>query len=264
MNVRARSRLQLPDSVLVFVVPAVDGLLDDHRTVHRTVPADTARHLGGGGLFGGVLPILDTELSAARSLIFWPFFVIGKLYGKQILNWAGSLRIWQKLFFTAAALGTVGYFYRDEVDYDWFYGSLNFAHFGVSIPEGVGLRLIIDIGSVLMTLMLLMWVGDRDNLIAKIGRHSLAVYIIHGFVVRGLQPLLDDSRDTLSSPVVLAICLLLALLTTYLLSLAPFERALRWYGSTVTALLLMPFAQLRSKPGKHSAKVASSPLPSST
>lgn len=209
------------------------------------------------GLFGGILPILDTELSASRSMIFWPFFVVGKLYGKQILNWAGNLRTWQKLFFTAAALGSVGYFYLDQVDYHWFYGSLNFAHFNVSVPEGVGLRLIINIGSVLMTLMLLMWVGEKDNIIAKIGRHSLAIYVIHGFVVRGLQPVLDDSQDALSTPIVLAICLALALLTTFLLSWSPIERALRWYSSTVTKLLLMPFAQLGSQPGKHSDKASS-------
>lgn len=206
------------------------------------------------GLFGGILPLLDTELSASRSMIFWPFFVIGKLYGKQILNWAGSLRIWQKLFFTAAALGTIGYFYLDEVDHHWLYGSLNFAHFGVSIPEGVGLRLIVNIGSVLMTLMLLMWVGEKDNLIAKIGRHSLAVYVIHGFVVRGLEPLLDDIDEVLGSPLIFVICLALALLATYVLSWAPFERGLRWYSSTVTRLLLAPFAPLRSKFAGHAEK----------
>ncbi|GAA1850797.1 acyltransferase family protein [Brevibacterium marinum] len=209
------------------------------------------------GLFGGILPLLDTELSASRSMIFWPFFVVGKLYGKQILNWAGGLRIWQKLFFTAAALGTIGYFYLDEVDHHWLYGSLNFAHFGVSIPEGVGLRLIVDIGALLMTLMLLMWVGEKDNLIAKIGRHSLAIYVIHGFVVRGFQPLLDDSLDVYSAPIVLSICLLLALLTTYVLSWSPFERSLRWYSSTVTNLLLKPFAPLRTKAGGHSEKTSS-------
>ena len=108
-----------------------------------------------------------------------------------------------------------------------------------------------------MTLMLLMWVGDKDNLIAKIGRHSLAVYVIHGFVVRGLQPLLDDVDETLSSPVIFLICLALALLTTYVLSWAPFERALRWYSSNVTKILLMPFAALRAKPGRHSDKISS-------
>ena len=57
---------------------------------------------------------------------------------------------WQKLFFTAAAFGSVGYFYLDEIYYrSGLYGSLNFAHFDVSIPEGIGIRLIVDIGALL-------------------------------------------------------------------------------------------------------------------
>ncbi|MGO3024591.1 MAG: acyltransferase family protein [Brevibacterium sp.] len=197
------------------------------------------------GLFGGLLPILDTELSAARTMAFWPFFVIGKLYGKQIIGWAGSLAIWQKLGLSVAALAAVGYFYLDQVDHNWLYGSLNFAHFGVSVPEGVGLRLIVDLGAVLLTLALLTWLSNTKDTIATIGKHSLAVYILHGFVVRGLQPVLDDSRTVLHDAVVLLICVALAVVWTGVLSWGPFERALRWWSSTVTGLLLKPFPFLR-------------------
>lgn len=203
------------------------------------------------GLFGGILPILDTELSAARTMAFWPFFVVGKLYGKQILDWAGNLAIWQKLGLSLAALGTIGVFYANRVDNDWLYGSLNFAHFDVSVPEGVGYRLILDIGAALMLVALLSWLGDKNDFIATIGKHSLSVYVLHGFVVRGLQPVLDDSRDVLISPIVFAICLGLALLATYLLSWEPLDRALRWYATTASDLLLKPFAPLRSQPGRH-------------
>ncbi|TGD10633.1 acyltransferase family protein [Brevibacterium sp. S111] len=199
------------------------------------------------GLFGGMLPILDTELSAARTMAFWPFFVIGKLYGKQIIEWAGGLAIWQKIGFSAAALATIGYFYFDQIDYKWFYGSLNFAHFHVSVPEGVGLRLIMDIGAVLMTLALLSWLSNTKDTIAMIGKHSLAVYVLHGFVVRGLQPVLDGSRDVLHDAFVLLICLALAVVWTGVLAWTPFERALRWYASTATALILAPFPFLRPK-----------------
>ena len=197
------------------------------------------------GLFGGLLPILDTELSAARTMAFWPFFVIGKLYGKQIIGWAGSLAIWQKLGLSVAALAAVGYFYLDQVDHNWLYGSLNFAHFGVSVPEGVGLRLIVDLGAVLLTLALLTWLSNTNDTLATIGKHSLAVYILHGFVVRGLQPVLDDSRTVLHDAVVLLICVALAVVWTGVLSWGPFERALRWWSSTVTGLLLKPFPFLR-------------------
>ncbi|WP_166973123.1 acyltransferase family protein [Brevibacterium atlanticum] len=200
------------------------------------------------GLFGGILPILDTELSAARTMAFWPFFVIGKLYGKQIIGWAGSLAIWQKLGLSFAALATIGYFYFDDVDYHWLYGSLNFAHFDVGVPEGVGLRLIMDIAAMLMGLALLSWLSNTKDTFARIGRNSLAVYVLHGFVVRGLQPVLDDSRNVLHDAIVLLICVALAVVWTGLLSWSPFERALRWWSSTITGLLLKPFPFLRREP----------------
>ncbi|PCC52107.1 hypothetical protein CIK59_18355 [Brevibacterium aurantiacum] len=34
------------------------------------------------GAIGGIIPILDYEFTVARTLTFFPFFVIGKLYGK--------------------------------------------------------------------------------------------------------------------------------------------------------------------------------------
>src|SRR5699024_2485254 len=127
------------------------------------------------------------------------------------------------------------------------YGSLNFAHFHVSIPEGVGLRLIMDIAAVLMTLALLSWLTDRNGLIATIGKHSLATYVLHGFVVRGLQPVLDGSRDVLPDAIVFLICLALAVVWTGVLSWTQFQRALRWYASTASGLILKPFSALWSR-----------------
>src|SRR5699024_302273 len=127
--------------------------------------------------------------------------------------------------------------------------SLNFAHFHVSIPEGVGLRLIMDIAAVLMTLALLSWLTDRNGLIAKIGKHSLAIYVLHGFVVRGLQPVLDGSRDVLPDAIVFLICLALAVAWTGVLSWTPFELALRWYASTASRLIRKPCAAPWSRIG---------------
>ena len=109
----------------------------------------------------------------------------------------------------------------------------------------MGLRLIVDIGAVLLTLALLSWLGNTKDTLAKIGKNSLAVYILHGFVVRGLQPVLDDSRNVLHDAVVLLICVALAVAWTGLLAWSPFERALRWWSSTVTGFLLKPFPFLR-------------------
>src|SRR5699024_1918144 len=138
-------------------------------------------------------------------------------------------------------------FYVDQVDHHWLYGSLNFAHFHVSIPEGVGLRLIMDIAAVLMTLALLSWLTDRNGLIAKIAKHSLSIYLLHGFVVRGLQPVLDGRRYVLPVAIVLLGGLAPPVGWTGVLSWAPFVRALRWDASSASGLILGPCSDLCSR-----------------
>lgn len=201
------------------------------------------------GTFGALLPAFDNELSAVRTLVFWPFFVIGKLYGQQLLDWAGRLTVWRRIGLTVAAVAVTGYFYLIRLDNDWFYGNHKFVHFDVSLPEGVGIRLVLDVGAALMTLALLSWVGNRESLLATVGRHSLSVYVLHGFVVRALEPVLAGSLEVYGPLVILGICVVLAALVTWLLAWGPFDRALRWYASTVTDLLLRPFAPLRRTTG---------------
>ncbi|WP_363316448.1 acyltransferase family protein [Corynebacterium sp.] len=198
------------------------------------------------GLVGAAVPAVDSELSVVRTLVFWPFFVVGKLYGARMLQWAGSLDVGRRVALTVAAVTMVGFFYVDELNNDWFYGNDRFVHFGVGVVDGAAIRLVLDVAAMLMTLALLAWVGERNSLLATVGRNSLSVYVVHGFVVRALQPTLGGSVSDQGQLVVLGICLVLALVATWLLAWGPLDRALRWYASTVAGLLLAPFRYLAS------------------
>lgn len=206
------------------------------------------------GLSGGALPLIDYELSAVRTLVFWPFFVIGRLYGHAIVDWAGNLRLWQKLGLSATALAVVTMFYLRDVSASWFYGGARFESLDVGIAEGIGTRLILSAAAMLMTLALLSWMTNRSGIVATIGARSLAVYIGHGFVVRALQPILDDSRDHLGAVMIVVVCLALSVVTTLLLSWEPIDRAIRTYARAMTQILLRPFPVLRSEPGRHSVR----------
>lgn len=201
------------------------------------------------GLVGAAVPTVDSELSVVRTLVFWPFFVVGKLYGARMLRWAGGLDVGRRISLAVAAVTVTGILYLDELDNDWFYGKERFAHVDVGVPEGVGIRLVLDVAALLMTLALLAWVGDRNSPLATIGRHSLSVYVLHGFVVRALQPVLDGSIAAYGSLTVLGICVVLSVVSTWLLAWEPLDRALRRYASTVADLLLSPFRSVRPAAG---------------
>lgn len=214
------------------------------------------------GLFGGIVPVLDYELSFARTLAFWPFFVIGKLYGKRIMAFTADLTVPRRLGLTVLALCSVALFYHEGFSKLWFYGSRGFDYLGVDVPTGVGMRLIVAIGAGLMTLALLSWIRDTPGVLAVIGQRSLAVYLLHGFVVRGLNPVLDGSLDHVPAPVMFLVCTGIAAATTMLFSWRPFDAGLRWYSTTLTRLLLAPFRALASSVrGRREAAPEAAPGP---
>lgn len=196
-------------------------------------------------LLGGLIPVYDYELAVARTLSFWPFFVIGKVYGPRILAWAGARTPSARLSLTAAAAVPITVFYALDVDKLWFYGVRGFAWLDVGVGEGMAMRAVIGLSAALTTLALLTWISDRPGYLAVVGRRSLAIYLMHGFMVRLLNLVLHDSLDTYPSAVMVVVCLGLAAGMTALFSLAPFDRGIRRYSETVSEALLRPFVRLR-------------------
>jgi fucose 4-O-acetylase-like acetyltransferase len=210
------------------------------------------------GLFGGVIPLLDDELAAARTLAFWPFFVVGKLYGARILAWAGKHRPATMVGLVIAAAGPVLAFYLSDVGSRWFYGSRSFDWFGSTLLEGSAMRLAIDLSAALSTVALVSCLPSKDGYLATVGRHSLAVYLLHGFVVKLLEVPLSRSLEHVSPVAMLLACLALAAVTTWLFALTPFNAAIRVYGTTLSRLIAAPFARLGARgpsqgPGEGSA-----------
>ncbi|MCP3426878.1 acyltransferase family protein [Rothia sp. AR01] len=207
-----------------------------------------------GGLLGGIVPLIGDDLAAARTLAFWPFFVVGKLYGARILAWAGSLRPAATLGLVAAAAAPVLAFYVQDVSNLWFYGSKSFDWLGVAAVQGSTMRLAVDASAALSTVALLACIPRRDGYLATVGRHSLAVYLLHGFMVKLLSVPLAEGLDR-TSPLLMALaCVALAAAITWLLALTPFNSAIRAYGNAVTALVTTPFTGRRpgaSSPGRR-------------
>lgn len=195
-------------------------------------------------LFGGIIPTYDYELSLSRTLVFWPFFVVGKLYGSRILAWAGDRTNPQRAGLALAAAVPMLLFYLNDTDKIWFYGVRNFEWHEVPVPEGAAARVIVGLSAALSTVAFCSFVSNKPGYLGTVGRHSLAVYLLHGFVIRALNPPLGQSLEYVPSWVMLLSCILLAGLITWLFALKPFNAGLRAYGEGVTQVILFPLYRI--------------------
>lgn len=191
------------------------------------------------GIFGGMLPALDYELSIGRAMTFFPFFVIGNLYGVRLLNWAADLKVLMKLALTLTIALPIVAFYLHDIDHKWFYGARGFAFMEVPIPYGVGIRVCVAASALLIILALFAWSELLPKFLIALGQRSLAIYILHGLAVKALEAPLEATIDMTSGSVAIALCGVAAAATTILLSWSVLNRAIRWYSSNVAKLAML-------------------------
>ncbi|HIW90595.1 MAG TPA: acyltransferase family protein [Candidatus Corynebacterium avicola] len=209
------------------------------------------------GVFGGVLSEVDYALSIGRAMTFFPFFVIGKLYGMRMLRWAGGLSIPKKLGLSVLSVLPIVAFFVNEMHHRWLYGAQGFEFFDVSVPLGAAIRVCL-LGSALMTtIALLSWSQHLPGFLIVVGQRSLAIYLLHGLVVWGVDDPLNNFRDAFGEvPAVLA-CIVASAVLTAVLSWGRFDWAIRTYSTIlsgwIATALRAPFPERGLRPKSDGA-----------
>lgn len=133
------------------------------------------------GLFAGYIPGLGAEFSLARTVVFFPFFLLGytlKLEHLQIFK----THIW-KISGALIALGLFAViFYMPEFSSGWLLGSHPYVNLETPFSGG-GTRLLTYVVSAVMVLSFMAFVPERQLIITALGKRTLYVYLLHGFFI---------------------------------------------------------------------------------
>ncbi|MGW9020753.1 acyltransferase family protein [Leucobacter chromiiresistens] len=202
-------------------------------------------------LAGGVIPVIGTEFSAARTLTFLPFFIAGWLArtrgwldGEWFTAPRRRLRAasWALLSAVAALFVVLpqlrswwlldgwltwrdGYARRfsDAPIGDW-----SPHHWVETTLGGIAITALLLLLAAAMTLAVLVVTPRRRLVITDWGARTLSVYLLHGPIVWGLRQLgVIETVGALGAPGVV-ILVIGGVLLAALLALAPVERAFRW------------------------------------
>ncbi|MGO3764620.1 acyltransferase family protein [Glutamicibacter arilaitensis] len=169
-----------------------------------------------------------------------PFFVVGATHGQVILRTAGRIAVQWKIAGVVALAGAWLYLYYRDTRPGWLYGSFSFERLDTQDPQGVLFRIgLLFIASAAIFVFLSL-MPDKDGMPAMLGRRSLAIYLMHGFVVLAITLYLPLILDQTNSIVAFVAAVLLTVLTVALFALPVFDQLIRWFSQFIVRQISKP------------------------
>jgi len=131
----------------------------------------------------------DYNLSFSRTFVFLPFFLIGHYHHSTIVK---TLRNYTFRKHVGAALMSfvfIALWFISEnfnINFGWLYGSRSYSSLGTSWELGVLYRSAIYALASILGLALLALTPSASNVFTQYGKSSLYIYVLHGFLMKGL------------------------------------------------------------------------------
>jgi len=204
------------------------------------------------GLLIGLSQIKDNFLSLPRMIVFFPFFLAGNWLTKENVELLRRKKI--RIFCIAALTVTFGIVFLTacftEFSPKIFYGRYNYIYLEQEVWVGMLCRLVCYLAGFIITLSFIGALSARQQKWSYIGRRTMAIYILHGFVYNFFKEktsLIDHVATPAGTILLLASCIIL----TLILSLPVFTR-LTSFISVIYAKLITQISTIISKVRKKS------------
>lgn len=178
-----------------------------------------------GAVVLSVLSVGDVSvgryLSISRTIVFFPFFLVGYYARKEHFEKLKKIPAW-----VALVLFIGSFFVVKKIKWlkaSILYGASSYRDMELSIWEGIGYRLICLLWGFVLVCAFLSLVPDKEKIYSTWGQRTLPVFLLHGFVLKYVaykmeKPfVLDDAIDWV------LLCVVIVGLTGVLL-LKPLEK----------------------------------------
>ena len=124
-------------------------------------------------------------VSLSRIFYFLPFFMLGFYARKHCNDFPQLFTKWcVRFIFAALSLGTavLVYLYFERLDLRWFWGAFSYEALSYT-GYGVEIRALKYLFTVLLSIFALSFVPRNQLILSYIGKRTLPVFLLHGFVV---------------------------------------------------------------------------------
>ena len=127
-------------------------------------------------------------LSGSRTLIFFPYFLLGSIMGQSVfLSEKRDGRLIGLALLTIAAAVVAAYSLPPLFDYRWLYGSFSLNRLGMANLTGTLYQLLQYGVSSTLGIAVLYLLSRQDLKLARIGQQSMYIFLWHGMALIILQ-----------------------------------------------------------------------------
>ena len=171
----------------------------------------------------GLSPWNNYQYSIGRIFTFFPFFVIGVVYGKVIMQKVQQFKF-AELLGIFIFMGIASFVYISQLNPFWLYGSLSYQQLKVSAWNGMWMRMVYLFISSFGIFAIFALVKLFNSYFIQLGKNTLPVYLLHGFVVMSIA---RYWRLDFNIFVEILICIILSAATCWVLQQSCFDTLLR-------------------------------------
>jgi len=132
---------------------------------------------------------LDYNLSFSRTFVFLPFFLIGHYHHSTIVKILDNYKFRTHVGAAFISCLFVALWFISEIvniNFGWLYGSRSYSSLNTSWELGVLYRSSMYALAFILGLVILALTPRVSNAFTRYGKDSLYIYVLHGFVMKGL------------------------------------------------------------------------------
>ncbi len=175
------------------------------------------------GILIGLSSMEDNFLTIPRALVYYPFYLAGTTFSKDMLLRMRTAKGKQIsvfcILFIVAILCFVGL--RRIVPMQVFYGRYNYVSLKQGIVEGVFWRILLYLIGFVMTFSFMTLMPESNLPVSYLGTRTMAIYLFHGLVYTCLEQC-TNLLTKRTHPVETILLLLFCIALTWFFSLKPF------------------------------------------
>jgi fucose 4-O-acetylase-like acetyltransferase len=186
-------------------------------------------------LAAGYAACIGPDLSLSRTLYFFPFFIAGYLWRQKILDLVARARLLWGVLFVALVAGVVVWSLHG-LDKAVFYGSESYDKAAVWSAQPALGRLAMLLMSALALLGFMAIAPRKSRWLARIGRRTLTIFVLHGFPVLVCYKVFNIVGWSTPSPALTPVFVVLAVGIAWVLSGldGPFNRFFDWLAARLS------------------------------